>query len=72
MIRVDRIFRDYREAGALNEQIALWGFVDDSTFVTKAGDVGVVFEMKGPDPTALTHEQRQRTDAPVRVGAEDC
>ena len=61
MIRVDRIFRDYRESGALNEQIAIWGFVDDATFLTKAGDVGLVFEMKGPDPTAMTHEERQRT-----------
>ncbi len=60
MIRLDRIVRDYRDAGALNELIALWGFVDDHTFVTKAGDVGVVFAMKGPDPTALTHEQRLR------------
>jgi len=60
VIRVDRIFRDYLESGALNEQIAIWGFVDASTFLTKAGDVGVVFEMKGPDPTALTHEERQR------------
>ena len=61
MIRVDRIFRDYRESGALNEQLAIWGFVDDATFLTKAGDVGLVFEMKGPDPTAMTHEERQRT-----------
>jgi hypothetical protein len=61
VIRVDRIFRDYRESGALNEQIAIWGFVDDATFLTKAGDVGLVFEMKGPDPTAMTHEERQRT-----------
>jgi len=60
MIRLDRIVRDYREAGALNELIALWGFVDDSTFMTKAGDVGVVFSMSGPDATGLTHEQRQR------------
>ena len=60
MIRLDRIFCDYREAGALNELIALWGFVDDSTFVTKAGDVGMVFAMKGPDATSLTHEQRLR------------
>ena len=60
MIRIDRIFRDYREAGALNELIAIWGFVDDATFLTKAGDVGLVFELKGPDPTALTYDERQR------------
>ena len=60
MIRLDRIFRDYRDAGALNELIALWGFVDESTFLTKAGDVGLVFEMRGPDATALTHDERKR------------
>lgn len=60
MTRVDRIFRDYRDAGALNELISIWGFVDEATFLTKAGDVGLVFEMKGPDPTALTHDDRQR------------
>ena len=60
MISVDRIFRDYRESGALNELLAVWGFVDNSTFLTKAGDVGVVLELKGPDATALTHEDRER------------
>lgn len=60
MISVDRIFRDYRESGALNELLAVWGFIDDSTFLTKAGDVGVVLELKGPDATALTHEDRER------------
>jgi type IV secretion system protein VirB4 len=60
MIRVDRIFRDYTESGALNELLAVWGFVNESIFLTKAGDVGVVLELKGPDATALTHEDRQR------------
>lgn len=60
MIRLHRIFKDYRDAGALNELLAIWGFIDDSTFLTKAGDVGVVFEMKGRDATALTHEERER------------
>ena len=60
MISVNRIFRDYSESGALNELLAVWGFVDDSTFLTKAGDVGVVLELKAPDPTALTHEDRER------------
>ena len=64
MIRVDRIFRDYRESGALNELLAIWGFVDGSTFLTKAGDIGVVLELKGPDATALTHEDRARMSRP--------
>ena len=50
MMRLDRILRDYAEAGAVNAQIALWGFVDDYTFLTKAGHVGVV--SPGPDSDA--------------------
>lgn len=60
MTRLDRIFRDHSDSGAINSLIALWGFVDENTFVTKAGDVGIAFEMTGPDAEALTAEQRQR------------
>lgn len=60
MTRLDRIFRDHSDSGAINSLIALWGFVDENTFVTKAGDVGIAFEMTGPDAEALTSEQRQR------------
>jgi len=57
--RITSITREYREAGALNRLLALWGFVDETTFVTKAGHVGVVFGVKGIDAEALTHAQRQ-------------
>ena len=54
MMRLRRILRDYSEAGAVNALIALWGFVDDDTFLTKAGHVGVVYQpararRRGPD-----------------------
>jgi hypothetical protein len=42
VFRLDQIFKDYRESGALNEQINLFGFVSDEVFLTKTGDVGVV------------------------------
>ena len=32
------IRREYDEAGSVNALLALWAFVDDGTFVTKAGD----------------------------------
>ena len=41
MVSVGRILRDYRDAGSVNGLLALWGFVDDTTFLTKAGHVGV-------------------------------
>ena len=43
MVSIARILRVYREAGSLNGLLALWGFVDDTTFLTKAGHVGVVY-----------------------------
>jgi hypothetical protein len=45
VVKIGRILRDYREAGSLNGLLALWGFVDDTTFLTKAGHVGVVYRV---------------------------
>src|SRR5712692_5029308 len=59
MVRVSRILKDFRETGALNSLIALWGFVDDSTFLTKAGAVGVLYRVQGVDFECLDHPQRQ-------------
>ena len=59
MMRVGRIMRDYTEAGAVNAQIALWGFVDEHTFLTKAGHVGLVYRLRGRDAEGLTHDQRR-------------
>ena len=59
MVRIRRILKDYRETGALNSLIALWGFVDDTTFLTKAGAVGVIYRLQGVDFECLDHPQRQ-------------
>ena len=59
MVRVARILKDFRETGALNSLIALWGFVDGRTFLTKAGAVGVLYRLQGVDFECLDHPQRQ-------------
>src|SRR6476661_3126667 len=59
MVRVARILKDFRETGALNSLIALWGFVDDATFLTKAGAVGVMYRLQGVDFECLDHPQRE-------------
>jgi type IV secretion system protein VirB4 len=75
-MRVARILRDYREAGAINAQIALWGFVDDETFLTKAGHVGLVYRLHGQDPEGLTHDQRRQVvhqmEAALRLLDDRC
>ena len=76
MMRLDRILRDYAEAGAVNAQIALWGFVDDYTFLTKAGHVGVVYRIRGTDAEGLTHDQRRvlvhQMEAALRLLDDRC
>jgi type IV secretion system protein TrbE len=53
MFRLATALKGYREAGSLNDQINLFGFVDDHTFLTKTGDVGVVLAVKGVDYECL-------------------
>lgn len=76
MMRIGRILRDYADAGAVNTQIALWGFVSDDTFLTKAGHVGLVYRVRGLDAEALTHEQRRhvvhQVEAALRQLDEHC
>src|SRR5262245_24637599 len=76
MVRLQRILRDYREAGSVNSLLALWGFVDDETFLTKAGHVGLVFRLAGVDYECLDDAARRavvhRFEAALRVLDEHC
>ena len=73
---VGRILRDYRDAGSVNGLLALWGFVDDTTFLTKSGHVGVVFRVRGVDYEGVSHPQRQalahRFEAALRLLDDHC
>ena len=53
MVKMSRLLKDYADAGALNERLAVWGFVDDHTFVTKGGAVGLAFRLTAVDPACL-------------------
>jgi type IV secretion system protein TrbE len=58
MIRVGTIARDYLESGAMSSLIGLYGFVDEHTFLTKSGDLGVVVRVPGVDAECLDHPER--------------
>ncbi len=49
MLRLSRIVKNYKETGALNENVSVYGFLDDQVFLTKGGDVGVVLRVEGVD-----------------------
>lgn len=67
MLKLRRILRDYKEADSLNSLLAPWAFVDDQTFLTKAGHVGVIYRLGGADYECL--EQAQRRDIVHRFEA---
>ena len=49
MLRLSKLFKNYRETGSLNEQINLYGFIGPHVFLTKTGEVGVILEVRGVD-----------------------
>jgi type IV secretion/conjugal transfer VirB4 family ATPase len=53
MLRLNRIFKNYNEAGSLSGQINLHGFIGPQVFLTKSGEVGVILEMRGVDYECL-------------------
>jgi type IV secretion system protein TrbE len=57
MLRLSKIVRSYKETGALNEHVAILGFLDEEVFLTKGGDVGVVLRVEGVDYECLDHKQ---------------
>ena len=76
MLKMARILRDYEEAGSVNSLLTLWGFVDDHTFLTKAGHVGLVYRLAGLDYECLDQAQRRdivhRFEAGLRLLDESC
>ena len=53
MLRLQRIFKNYQETGAFNEQVNLYGFIDSNVFLTKSGELGVILEIRGVDYECL-------------------
>jgi type IV secretion/conjugal transfer VirB4 family ATPase len=49
MLSVARLVKPWRESGALHSHVPWWGFVDDHTLLTKAGDVASFIHVPGID-----------------------
>lgn len=59
MMTIRAIRRDHRASGALNMLLAPWAFVDEHAFLTKGGQLGLVYRVHGVDYECLDHLQRQ-------------
>lgn len=53
MLKLNRIFKNYEETGALSELINLYGFIGPEVFLTKTGELGVLLEVRGVDYECL-------------------
>ena len=50
---VSQIWKEHKAAGALNALVNVCSFVDEHTFLTKSGDLGVVLRVRGIDYECL-------------------
>ena len=53
MLRLDHVIKPWKESGALNSQINLYGFWNEQAFLTKSGDLGIVLRVRGVDYESL-------------------
>jgi type IV secretory pathway VirB4 component len=58
MFRTEHITKEWKEAGAFQAQINLYGFWDEHTFLTKSGDLGCALKVGGIDYESLDHAGR--------------
>ena len=57
MLKLSKIVKNYRQTGALSENVSVYGFLDEHVFLTKAGDLGMVLNVEGVDYECLDHKQ---------------
>lgn len=71
MLRLRDLARNHRAAGALNEHVPVWGWIDQQAFLTKQGHVGIVMRIDGVDYECLSSSEidslTQRLEAAFRT-----
>ncbi|RZU40440.1 VirB4 family type IV secretion system protein [Edaphobacter modestus] len=59
MLRLNRVIKPWKESAALNDHINLYGFWNQTTFLTKSGDLGVVLQVQGVDYESLDGAEQE-------------
>jgi type IV secretion/conjugal transfer VirB4 family ATPase len=76
VFKLAKALRNFREAGSLNEQINLLGFLDEHLFLTKSGDLGAVLAVSGVDfegqDAASIDQYTKRLEAGFKVLDDQC
>ena len=59
MLRLSRVIKPWKESAALNDHINLYGFWNQTAFLTKSGDLGMVLHVEGVDYESLDHGEQE-------------
>jgi type IV secretion system protein VirB4 len=59
MLNLSRVIKPWREADALSAHINLYGFWNETAFLTKSGDLGMVLSVAGVDYESLDNDEQQ-------------
>ena len=59
MLRLDKIITPWKDAAALCDHINLYGFWNETAFLTKSGDLGMVLHVGGVDYESLDHGEQE-------------
>ena len=49
MLNLQKLIKPWRESGALNANINVYGFIEEDVFLTKTGDLGMELGVPGGD-----------------------
>jgi len=59
MLNIRKVIKPWQEAGELNANINLYGFVAEGVFMTKTGDLGMTLRCGGVDHESLDSDEQQ-------------
>ena len=59
MLRIDKVIKPWKDAAALYDHLNLYGFWNETAFLTKSGDLGMVLRVTGVDYESLDHRQQE-------------
>lgn len=59
MLRLDRMIKPWKESGALCDHVNLYGFWNETSFLTKSGDLGMVLGVGGVDYESLDRKEQE-------------
>ena len=71
MLRLDKVIKPWKESAALNDHINLDGFWNETTFLTKSGDVGTEAENRSYDYCFRHQPHWSETDAANKLKIQE-